>query len=77
MGYRYGYYRRGLYRSRRGMILGVFKGIADYFDLPVTALRVAGVIGLIVTGILPLVPIYLLAALIMRPEPVASCGIEW
>ena len=61
---------RGLYRSRNGVILGVFKGFADYFDLSVRWLRIIGVIILIVSGFWPIVGLYLLAALIMKPEPV-------
>jgi phage shock protein C len=61
---------RGLYRSRNGVILGVFKGLGDYFDLPVRWLRIIGVIAFIFTGFWPIVVLYLLAAFIMKPEPV-------
>jgi phage shock protein C len=59
------------------MILGVCRGIADYFDLPVFGVRLGAAIALVVTGIFPLIPLYLLAALILRPEPIAPCGVEW
>ena len=40
MAYDYGtYHRTGLYRSRDGMLAGVCRGIADYFDLSVFWLR--------------------------------------
>lgn len=61
---------RGLYRSRNGVILGVFKGLGDYFDLPVQWLRIIGVIVFVFTGFWPVVVLYLLAAFIMKPEPV-------
>lgn len=60
----------GLYRSRRGILLGVFKGLGDYFDLSVKWLRVIGIIIFIFSGFWPIGVLYLLAALIMKPEPV-------
>ena len=61
---------RGLYRSRRGAILGVCRGIAEYFDFSVFWARTIAVILLIVTGFWPVTGLYLLAALLMKPEPV-------
>jgi phage shock protein C len=61
---------RGLYRSRNGMILGVFKGLAEYFDVSVGWLRTIGIIVFIFSGFWPIVVLYLLAALLMKPEPV-------
>ena len=64
------YARRGrLYRSRRGMILGVCRGLADYFDVSVLGIRITAVILLIFTGFWPIGAIYLLAAFIMKPQP--------
>jgi phage shock protein C len=60
---------RGLYRSRNGMILGVFKGLADYFDFSVGWLRGIGIIVFIFSGFWPIVVLYLLAALLMKPAP--------
>ncbi len=62
--------RRGLYRSRQGAFLGVCRGLAEYFDLSVTWIRIFVVLVLLATGIWPVLGIYLVAALIMRPEPV-------
>ncbi len=61
--------RRGLYRSRRGAFLGVCRGLAEYYDFSVTWIRVFAVLVLLATGIWPLLGIYLVAALIMKPEP--------
>ncbi len=61
--------RRGLYRSRQGAFLGVCRGLAEYFDLSVTWIRVFMVLILLATGIWPLLGVYLVAALIMKPEP--------
>ncbi len=60
----------GLYRSRSGVLLGVFKGLADYFDLSVKWLRLIGIVIFIFSGFWPIGALYLLAALIMKPEPV-------
>lgn len=62
--------RRGLYRSRKGAFLGVCRGLADYFDLNVTWIRIFVVLVLVATGVWPLLGIYLVAGLIMKPEPV-------
>lgn len=61
---------RGMYRSRKGAILGVCRGIAEYFDFSVFWLRSLAVLLLLVTGFWPLIGLYLLAALLMKPEPV-------
>ena len=62
--------RNGIYRSRSGMILGVCKGLAVHFDFSVFWTRVIALIFLIVVGFLPAIGLYLLAALLMKPEPV-------
>ncbi len=60
----------GLYRSRRGLILGVCRGIADYFDFSVFWIRIVALILLLITGFWPITGIYFIAALLMKPEPV-------
>jgi phage shock protein C len=60
---------RGLYRSRRGILLGVCRGVAEYVDLSVFWVRVIAVIALFATGLWPLSGVYLVAALLMKPEP--------
>lgn len=59
----------GLYRSRRGVIGGVCRGVAEYLDFSVTWTRVVAVALLIFTGIWPIAGIYFLAMLVMKPEP--------
>lgn len=61
--------RTGLYRSRHGIICGVCRGVAEYLDISVFWTRVIAVALLIFTGVWPLVGIYLLARLVMKPEP--------
>ncbi|MEE9495171.1 MAG: PspC domain-containing protein [Desulfobacterales bacterium] len=63
-------YRNGIYRSRSGFILGVCKGLAEHFDFSVFWTRMIAIIFLIVAGFLPAIGLYLLAALLMKPEPV-------
>ncbi len=71
-------YRRGqkLYRSRNGVILGVCKGLADYFDFNVFWIRVICVVLLFLSGLWPIFGIYILASLIMKPEPVRPIETE-
>ena len=61
--------RTGLYRSRRGMICGVCRGIAEYLDFSVRWTRVIAVALLFLTGFWPLAGLYVLAALLMKPQP--------
>ncbi len=63
-------FRRGLYRSRNGMILGVIRGVAEYFDFSVFWARTIAIILLLVSGFWPITGLYFLAALIMKPAPV-------
>ena len=62
--------RGGMYRSRDGVILGVCKGIAQYFDFSVFWTRAIAVVLLFFTGLWPTVVLYFIAGLIMKPEPV-------
>ncbi len=68
--HRAGRFEKGLYRSRNGVILGVFKGLSDYFDFSVFWLRAIGIIVFIFSGFWPIVVLYLLAAITMKQEPV-------
>jgi len=61
--------REGLYRSRHGLIMGVCKGIADYFDFSVFWTRAITLFLFLVTGFWPIGVIYFVAALVMKPEP--------
>lgn len=58
------------YRSRNGVILGVCRGIAEYFDFSLFWIRAIAVIFLIFTGFWPTLIVYFIAALLMKPEPV-------
>lgn len=62
--------RGGLYRSRNGIVLGVCRGIAEYFDFSVFWARVIVVALFFFSGFWPVVVLYFVAALLMKPEPV-------
>jgi len=68
--------RMGLYRSRSGKILGVCKGLAEYFDFSVFWMRVIALALLVFSGIWPMVVLYFVAALLMKPEPVLPLETE-
>ena len=68
--------RTGLYRSRTGLIMGVCKGVAQYFDFSVFWMRVIAVALLIFSGIWPILIVYIVAALLMKPEPVLPLETE-
>ncbi|MGI6461735.1 MAG: PspC domain-containing protein [Candidatus Hydrogenedentales bacterium] len=59
----------GLYRSRNGILFGVCRGIADYFDLSLFWLRVIVLAAFILTGFFPVALAYILAALLMKRKP--------
>ena len=65
---------RRLYRSRNGVIFGVCRGVADYFDFSVFWIRVIMVGIFIATGFFPIIFIYILAALLMKAEPAIEIG---
>jgi len=64
-----GLFNGGLYRSRNGVILGVCRGIAEYFDFSVFWVRTAAVIVLFISGFWPITAIYFIGAFLMKPEP--------
>jgi phage shock protein C len=69
-------FRRGLYRSRKGAILGVCRGIAEFFDFSIFWTRVIAIALMFITSFLPIVGLYILAALVMKPEPVIPLETE-
>jgi len=58
------------YRSRKGIVFGVCRGLAEYFDIPLFWVRVFFLIGFIMSGFWMVGAAYILAALLMKPEPV-------
>ncbi|MDR3090397.1 MAG: envelope stress response membrane protein PspC [Desulfobulbaceae bacterium] len=62
--------QRGMYRARGGVLLGVCQGIATYFDMSVFWVRMIWVIAFILTGLWPVAGVYVVCALLLKPEPV-------
>ncbi len=67
--------KSGPYRARDGMIFGVCKGLADHLDVSVFWLRVVTVVLCFFTVFWVLI-FYLVAALVMKPEPVVPFETE-
>ena len=61
---------KGMYRSRDGLLFGVCKGIAEYFDFSVGWTRMITVITFLLTGFAPIGIIYIILALMMKKEPI-------
>ncbi len=63
--------KKKLYRNtQEKMVAGVLAGLADYFEHDVVFYRLAFVIALIVTGLMPGVLVYLVAWVIIPQRPV-------
>jgi len=65
---------KSLYRSRQGAVFGVCRGLATYFEFPVFWVRLFSAVLIVFTGFWPGLILYVLAALLMRPEPLAGVG---
>ncbi len=61
---------QGLYRARDGVIFGVCAGIANYLDFSIGWTRALAVVAAFFSGFWPVVGLYVLAALLIKPEPV-------
>lgn len=61
--------RTTLYRARDGIIGGVCKGFARYLGVSVCWTRVIALVLVLMTGFWPLAGLYLLAMLLIKPEP--------
>ncbi|WOO42877.1 PspC domain-containing protein [Rubellicoccus peritrichatus] len=59
-----------LYRSRRGWFLGVCRGISEWRGISPGWLRLAFIVFFLISGWLPALLVYVVAALIMKPEPI-------
>ena len=63
---------RYLYRSRHGWIFGVCQGLADYMEISVTGIRIFFIVFFILSGFFPIALIYLLASILISPEPMVN-----
>lgn len=68
--------RSTLYRSRNGMVCGVCKGFAEYYDFDVFWTRAIVIFGALVVGLWPAVFMYFIAAIVMKVEPVLPLQTE-
>ena len=62
---------RGIYRSRRGIFMGVCRGLAEYFSFNVFWVRVVTLLVFLFTGFWPVGVMYILAGLFLKMEPVS------
>ena len=62
--------RRGMYRSRHGIFFGVCRGMAEYLEVNTLWVRMLALGMMIFTGFWPIICLYIVAALLMKPEPV-------
>ncbi|MDQ3014978.1 MAG: PspC domain-containing protein [bacterium] len=59
-----------LYRSRTHKVFaGICGGMADYFSMDVTIIRLLWVLGILFTGIFPGVIIYIIAIFVIPEQP--------
>lgn len=66
-----------LYRSRKNrQITGVLGGVAEYFSLDASWVRIGYVVLMVLTGFFPLIFLYILMVLIVPAEPKASSATE-
>ncbi len=68
--------RAGPYRSRHGVLLGVCRGLADYTDVSLFWVRLGVVALFVFTGFWPTMLLYVIAALLMKKEPVVRYTCE-
>ena len=62
---------QGIYRSRKGIFMGVCRGLADYFNFSVSWLRVITLVLFLFTGFWPVGVMYIVAGLLLKMEPVS------
>ena len=62
---------RGIYRSRKGIFMGVCRGLAEHFDFSVFWLRVITLLLFLFTGFWPVGVMYIVAGLLLKMEPVS------
>ena len=61
--------KKPFYRSRKGVIFGICRGIADHFDLNVVWIRLGLIVTFCLSGFFPIVLIYAILGLVFKLEP--------
>jgi phage shock protein C len=65
--------KKKLYRSNKDVLVaGVLSGVAEYFDHDVTFWRLAFVVFLLLTGVMPGLLFYVIAWIVIPVEPMAT-----
>ena len=67
---------KGIYRSRRGILMGVCRGVAEHFHFSVFWLRMIVFLIFVFTGFWPVGVVYIVAGLILKMEPVIPLDTE-
>ncbi len=62
---------KGIYRSRRGIFMGVCRGLGDHFNFSVFWTRVIAFLLFLFTGFWPIGVMYIIAGLVLKVEPVS------
>ena len=62
---------QGIYRSRKGVFMGVCRGLADHFNFSIFWFRFIAVVLFMFTGFWPVGVMYIVAGLILKVEPVS------
>ena len=65
-----------MYRSRKGIFLGVCRGIGEYFDFSVYWIRTIVILVAVFSGFWPVFLLYVIAALLMKPAPILPINDE-
>ncbi len=60
----------GIYKSRQGIFMGVCRGLAEHFNFSVFWMRAIVFILFLFTGFWPVGVLYIIAGLLLKPEPV-------
>jgi len=61
---------KGIYRSRRGIFMGVCRGLAEQFNFSVFWVRTIVLLLFLFTGFWPMGVLYIIAGLLLKMEPV-------
>ncbi len=62
---------KGMYRSRKGIFMGVCRGLAETFNFSVFWMRAIAILLFLFTGFWPVGVMYIVAGLVLKLEPVS------
>lgn len=67
---------KGIYRSRRGIFMGVCRGLGEHFNFSIFWTRMIVLLLFLFTGFWPVGVMYIIAGLILKVEPVSPLNNE-